>query len=375
VSGDVNDDTTPSVDLAALRLEIDRLDNGIVELLNRRAAISIGVGRAKKDSPDTVFKPFREREVLDRLAKLNPGPLPETHLHAIYREIMSSSRRLQRPERVVYLGPEGTFSYFAGLEYMGRSAELTPKANFEEIFRAVADGEAELGVIPLENSLQGTVGQVVDLFMLFPVYVQAELFCRITHCLMGKAQSQAEVKEVHSHPQPLDQCSGWLKDNLPGRTLVPESSTAAAAKIAAERGSDIATIGHVSLAERYGLNILAAHIEDLPDNWTRFLVIGPRVSEGGNRDKTSLLFTVPDKPGALACVLDTFAGRAINITKLESRPLRGEKWKYVFFTDLECDLSRMEYDSFLADLREKCHTLRILGSYPNGPHLNAGGRQ
>ena len=367
--------TAVTWDLAALRTEIDALDNGIVDLLNRRAAISIGVGRAKKDSPETVFKPFREKEVMERLSKRSTGPLPESHLHAIYREIMSSSRRLQRPERVVYLGPEGTFSYFAGLEYMGRSAELTPKATFEEIFRAVADGEAELGVIPLENSLQGTVGQVVDLFMLFPVYVQAELFCRITHCLMGKAHFPAAVKEIHSHPQPLDQCSGWLKNNMPGRTLVPASSTAAAAEIAAQRGPEVATVGHISLAERYGLNILAAHIEDMPDNWTRFLVIGPRVSEGGNHDKTSLLFTVPDKPGALAAVLDTFAGRAINITKLESRPLRGEKWKYVFFTDLECDLSRMEYDSFLADLREKCHTLRILGRYPSGPHLNAGGRQ
>jgi chorismate mutase/prephenate dehydratase len=370
-----NEGQTPAPDLASLREEIDRLDDGIVDLLNRRANISIGVGRAKQDSPDTVFKPFREKEVMDRLASRNPGPLPESHLHAIYREIMSSSRRLQRPERVVYLGPEGTFSYFAGLEYMGRSAELTPKANFEEIFRAVADGEAELGVIPLENSLQGTVGQVVDLFMLFPVYIQAELFCRITHCLMGKADFPADVKEIHSHPQPLDQCSQWLKNNMPGRTLVPESSTAAAAEIAAERGPEVATVGHIRLADRYGLNILAAHIEDMPDNWTRFLVIGPRVSEGGNRDKTSLLFTVPDKPGALAEVLNTFAGRAINITKLESRPLRGEKWKYVCCTDLECDISRMEYDSFLADLREKCHTLRILGSYPTGPHLNAGGRQ
>ena len=362
------------LDLAALRTEIDALDDGIMDLLNRRAAISIGVGRTKEGSPDTVFKPFREKEIMDRLARKNPGPLPESHLHAIYREIMSSSRRLQRPERVVYLGPEGTFSYFAGLEYMGRSAELTPKAGFEDIFRAVADGEAELGVIPLENSLQGTVGQVVDLFMLFPVHIHAELYCRITHCLMGKAQSMAEVKEIHSHPQPLDQCGGWLRNNMPGRTLVPESSTAAAAEIAAERGPDVATVGHIRLADRYGLNVLAAHIEDLPDNWTRFLVIGPRPGTESARDKTSILFTVPDKPGALAEVLDSFAGRAINLTKLESRPLRGEKWKYVFFADLECDLARAEYESFLASLRERCHTLRILGAYPSGPHLDAGGR-
>jgi chorismate mutase/prephenate dehydratase len=361
------------LDLLQLRKTIDGLDDQILDLLNQRAAISVAVGRAKADSIETVFKPFREKEVLDRLNARNAGPLPESHLRAIYREIMSSSRRLQRPERVVYLGPEGTFSYFAGLEYMGRSAELSPRANFEDIFRAVSDGEAELGVIPLENSLQGTVGQVVDLFMLFPVFIQAELFSRITHCLMGKAANTAEVREIHSHPQPLDQCAHWLRNNMPGRTLVPEASTAAAAEIAFRRGPEVATVGHVRLADRYGLNVLAEHIEDAPDNWTRFLVIGPRPNTEPSRDKTSILFTVPDKPGALAEVLDSFAGRAINITKLESRPLRGEKWKYVFFTDLECDLSKAEYESFLAELRQRCHTLKVLGSYPAGPHIETMG--
>ncbi|HBE93884.1 MAG TPA: chorismate mutase, partial [Desulfovibrio sp.] len=219
------------LDLLQLRKNIDSLDDQILDLLNQRAAISVAVGRTKADSVETVFKPFREKEVLDRLIAHNAGPLPENHLRAIYREIMSSSRRLQRPERVVYLGPEGTFSYFAGLEYMGRSAELSPRATFEDIFRAVSDGEAELGVIPLENSLQGTVGQVVDLFMLFPVFIHAELFSRITHCLMGKAGTVAEVREIHSHPQPLDQCAHWLKNNMPGRVLVPEGSTAAAAAV------------------------------------------------------------------------------------------------------------------------------------------------
>ncbi|HBR05807.1 MAG TPA: chorismate mutase [Desulfovibrio sp.] len=361
------------LDLLQLRKNIDSLDDQILDLLNQRAAISVAVGRTKADSVETVFKPFREKEVLDRLIAHNAGPLPENHLRAIYREIMSSSRRLQRPERVVYLGPEGTFSYFAGLEYMGRSAELSPRATFEDIFRAVSDGEAELGVIPLENSLQGTVGQVVDLFMLFPVFIHAELFSRITHCLMGKAGTVAEVREIHSHPQPLDQCAHWLKNNMPGRVLVPEGSTAAAAAVAAQRGPEVATVGHVRLADRYGLNILAEHIEDAPDNWTRFLVIGPRPNTEASRDKTSILFTVPDKPGALAEVLDSFAGRAINITKLESRPLRGEKWKYVFFTDLECDLSRAEYESFLAELRQRCHTLKVLGSYPAGPHIETMG--
>lgn len=357
------DNTDNSLD--KLRKRIDSLDHKIVELLNDRADVSLEVGRFKAERNAPIYMPFREREVMNKIADDNPGPLPEKHLRAIYKEIMSSSRRLQRPERTVYLGPEGTFSYFAALQHMGQSQYLTPKTNFEEIFRAVSDEGAELGVIPLENSLEGTVGQAVDLFMKYPVFIQGEIYHRISHALLSKTDSLDKVTEVHSHPQPLEQCREWLEAKLKGRPLFATDSSAAGAQVAAGKET-AAAVGNVRLADMYGLNVLAERIEDHPDNWTRFLVIAPSPCKEDRRDKTSILFTTPDSPGALAGVLNTLAGSGINMTKLESRPVRGEKWKYVFFTDLECDLTKAEHESMLNTLREQCHTLRVLGTYPSG---------
>ncbi len=355
--------------LKDMRVRIDQLDKKIVALLNQRADVSLEVGRYKAKRDEPIYMPFREREVMNKIAERNPGPMPEKHLRAIYKEIMSSSRRLQRPERTVYLGPEGTFSYFAAVEHMGHSQHLTPKANFEEIFRAVAIEGAELGVIPLENSLEGTVGQVVDLFMAYPVYIQGEIYNRISHCLMSKVDSIDKVEAVYSHPQPLEQCREWLHAKLRDCPRLPTASTATAAKVAQEQPG-AAVVGNARLADMYDLNILARNIEDSPDNWTRFLVIAPSPCREDERDKTTILFTTPDSPGALAGVLNTLAGKGINMTKLESRPMRNEKWKYVFFTDLECDLSKAEYESMLNRLRKQCHTLRVLGSYPSGRQEN-----
>ncbi len=360
--------------LHMLRDKIDEIDAQLVALLNARAAVSVTVGAIKADSTEPVFKPFREKEVFDKLKTRNTGPMPDSHLEAIYREIISSSRRLQRPDRVVYLGPEGTFSYFAGLEYLGHQADMVPKDDFEGVFKSVSLGEAELGVIPLENSLQGTVGQCVDLFLRYPVYVQAELYFRVSHCLLGRALSLGEIREVHSHPKALDQCGIWLKSNLSKAKPVPVESTAAAARKAAGAGAAIAAVGNARLAEMFGLTILADRIEDLPDNWTRFLIIGPNPPGPGNRDKTSVLFSTPDKPGALAHILDILAKGGINLTKLESRPQSGERWKYVFFADLQCDLGLTEYETLLGQLKEACQTFRVLGSYPAGPSLDGSGK-
>ncbi|MUM78630.1 prephenate dehydratase [Pseudodesulfovibrio sp. F-1] len=356
-------DTDDTPDLGELRDRIDRIDRQIVDLLNRRAEVSLGVGRYKAARHEPIYMPFREQEVLNKIAQSSPGPLPDKHLRTIYREIMSSSRHLQRPERVVYLGPEGTFSYFAAIEHMGSAADLTPKNNFEEIFRAVAEEGAELGVIPLENSIEGTVGQVVDLFMKYTVHIQAEVFSRISHCLISNAAHIEDVEVVYSHPQPLGQCRDWLRNNLRDVPTIPMESTAEAAKTVADKKAT-AVVGHAKLADMHGMNVLAQSIEDIPDNWTRFLIIGASPSRENKRDKTTLLFTLPDKPGALARVLTTIAHQSINMTKLESRPFRGEKWKYVFFTDLECDLSKAKYEEVLEDIRQQCHTLRVLGTYP-----------
>jgi len=355
-----------------LRREIDGLDKDILALLNRRAACSMEVGRIKAGAGDVVFKPFREKEVLEKLLQKSRGPMPEKHLKAVYREIFSSSRRLQRPQQVAYLGPEGTFSYFAGVEFLGHSSDFIPKQNLLEVFQSVSDGQAELGIIPLENSLQGTVGQSLDLFLRFDVFIQSEIYCKISHSVVGKAKRLADVKVVYSHPQPLAQCGGWLRTNLPSAKIIPAESTAAAAVRVADE-PDAVAIGHLGLAGIFGLNVLAQGIEDLPDNWTRFVVIGPETAGTGNHDKTSLLFTLPDKPGALVSVLNILAAQGINMKKLESRPMRGEKWKYVFFVDVECDLGERQYSQTLTEFSNNCHTLRILGGYPAGPYLDVSG--
>lgn len=359
--------------LTEIRTQIDDLDERILDLLNKRASFSREVGQLKSDSLDIVFKPFREKEVLSRLNSLSPGTLPEDHLRAIYREILSSSRRLQQPQTVAYLGPEGTFTHLAGLEYLGRSMDFTPCPTLHDVFLTVASRKADLGVIPLENSLQGSVGQSLDLFLQYNVYIHAELFSRISHALLAVNADLSSVRTVYSHPQALAQCSGWLRTNVPQASVIPTESTAAAAAQAEREGDGSAAIGHPRLVERYGLKAVALDIQDLPDNWTRFLVIGPTPTVGSSRDKTSLLFTTPDRPGALAAILNLLADQGLNLTKLESRPLKGEKWKYVFFMDVECDLSQEQYENTMNNLTSLCHTMRVLGSYPTGPHLYGAG--
>ncbi len=358
--------------MAEIRLDIDELDQDILALLNQRAALSLEVGCIKAESRDIIFKPFREKDLLEHLAEKNPGPLPGEHLQAIYREILSSSRALQRPQKVGYLGPEGTFSYFAGVEFLGHSVDFLPMSDIQAVFQAVAGREVELGIIPLENSLQGTVGQSLDLFLRYDAFIHSELFCRISHNFLSKATSLSEITTVYSHPQPLAQCGGWLRARLPNAKIIPTESTAAAGRRVQDEPEDSgsAAIGHQGLARLLGLNVLETAIEDLADNWTRFVVIGLTPAEQQTRDKTSLLFTLPDKPGALANILNVLAQEKINMKKLESRPLRGEKWKYVFFVDLECDMEQDQYKKALEDLSHNCHTLRILGSYPSGPYLD-----
>lgn len=364
--------------LEQIRVEIDGVDRELLRLLNERASLSREVGRIKAAEPGIILKPMRERDLLDKLAALNPGTLPEDHLRAVWREILSSSRALQRPQNVAYLGPEGTFSYFAGVEYLGRMASFHPCRDIAGVFEKVCSGDCELGVVPLENSLQGTVGVSLDLFLGHPVFIQAELYSRISHSLMSLEKSAADVRVVYSHAQPLAQCGLWLRQHLPDAALVPVESTAAAARRAAQE-LGAAAIGHARLADMHGLNALARGIEDESGNWTRFVIIGPEsgrraIGSGGDAgqgaDKTSILFTLPDKPGTLSSVLSLLAGHGINMRKLESRPMRGQPWRYVFFADVESDMEDGRHGALLDELRNRCTSFRILGRYPSGPQLD-----
>lgn len=367
--------------LEQIRGEIDTIDQSLLALLNERSALSLEVGKIKAQDKDKIFKPIRERELLDRLTESNSGPLPDEHLVNIWREILSSSRALQRPQHVAYLGPEGTFSYFAGLEYLGHAASFHPCQDIAQIFEEVSNGQCDLGVVPLENSLQGTVGVSFDLFLKHDVKIESELYSRISHYLLSRAPALANIKKIYSHPQPLAQCQGWLRTNVPNAVLIPVESTASAADRASQE-PDSAAIGNIKLANMNNLNILAKNIEDEQGNWTRFVIIAPSKAEYPGRslpqpssnklkgDKTSLLFTLPDKPGSLATVLDMMAQNGVNMRKLESRPLRGQPWRYVFFCDVESDLQSPEHKNLPEKLAQCCTSFRILGSYPTGPQLD-----
>lgn len=376
-------DIPEPVNLEEVRVAIDGIDDQLLDLLSRRAAMSQAVGRIKsrqrgEGHKGHIFHPERERAVLERLSAHNAGPLPNSHVHAIWREIFSSSRSLQAPQIVACLGPEGTFSHAAVLSCFGQSVQVALKGDFDSVFRAVNDGAASFGMVPLENSLHGSVGQNFDLFLRYPLRIVAEQYSRIHLCLLSAENSHNTVRVVHSHPQPLAQSDNWLNQHLPGVQRIPEESTAAAARLVVNKPG-AAAIGHRCLADMLGLNILDEGIEDLPDNWTRFVVISrdseeARAAQAPSSDlfaenephdmKTSLLFTTKHRPGALVAVLRCFSDAGFNLMKLESRPARGQQWQYVFFADLGADLENPKHAAVLAMLDKICSTWRILGVYP-----------
>ena len=363
--------------LDKLREQIDEVDRQLLELLNRRANLSLAVGQAKRQVSGRVFDPAREARLLERLASLNQGPLKAEHVTAVWRAILSASRSLQKPAAIAYLGPEGTFSYFAARDFLGESMTFVPCHDFNEIFRGVSLGEYDAGIIPLENSIHGTITQSFDLFSQYEVNIQAEFFSRIANSLLSRKKSLENITTVYSHAQPLGQCAAWLRAHLPSVRLVSVESTAAAAwKASREEGA--ASIGHRSMAEKLGMSSLADNIQDDTANWTRFVLIRPGVSPSRTdhageqeRFKSSLLFTVPNRAGTLSTVLNTFSAHKVNMTKLESRPMKGSCWDYVFFADVECDLSSAGRRALIEDLDACCNSVRVLGCYPEGPRLDS----
>ncbi|MBI3973210.1 MAG: prephenate dehydratase [Chloroflexi bacterium] len=368
-------DSVPQPDdaLGRIRWEIDEIDRRLIELLNRRAAASVEVARVKRSDGTSTYVPSREQDVLDNVRAANRGPLQEEHVRAIYAEILSASRALQRPLRIAYLGPERTFSHRAAESAarvrFGSFVEYLPARTVDEVFSMTERGNADYGVVPVENSTEGSVGQTLDLFVDSSLKICAEILLSITHHLIGRGPLD-EVERVYSHPQALGQCRRWLIANLPTAETVESSSTAAAAQRAAEaRGT--AAIGTEEAAAQYGLSILARAIQDQAHNVTRFLLIGRQIGRPSGHDKTSILFAVRDRVGALHDVLSVFARRKINLTRIESRPSRRQPWEYVFFVDFAGHPDESNAADALAEMSEVCTTVKVLGAWPTEQRVDS----
>lgn len=352
-------------ELIELRLELDAIDDELLRLLNRRAQISLRVGQAKRGTPLRPFVPEREAELLDRLQRSNRGPLPNDHLVAIWRAILSSSRALQRPPRIAYLGPPASFSNQAALAVFGESSRYLPLPGFAEVFAAVQAGESECGVVPVENSIEGPVQQNLDLLAEGEIQVCGEVTIPVAHFLMAKAPtSLASARKVYAHPQAEGQCRRWLAANLPGREVVQVASNTRAAELAAAEPGAVA-IAPRPAAEIYGLEILAEQIQDQPNNFTRFFVIGTRPSERPTgRDRTAICFSIRDRVGALRDVVGTFADAGLNLSAIQSRPSKRRAWDYLFFVELDGHAADPHVAETLRAVEQHCVFLKVLGAWP-----------
>jgi chorismate mutase/prephenate dehydratase len=346
-----------------LRIEIDAVDDAILDLLNRRATLAQAVGRIKKENRGDYHVPSREREIYERLTARNPGPFPTEAVRSVYREIISASLSLEAPMRVAFLGPLATFSHLAALQQFGLSAELVPQKSIPAVFEEVEKGRALYGVVPVENSTEGVVSHTLDMFMESELTINAEVLLEVSHFLLSRTGRMEDIRKVYSHPQPLAQCRAWLADNLPNAPQVDVASTTLAAQIVSE-DYNAAAIASEYAATIYNLKVVKERIEDQVNNITRFLVIGKKVMARGPDDKTSLMFSVKDEPGILYRMLEPFAKRGLNLSKIESRPFKKKAWEYIFFLDLLGHIADPDVAAAVRELRECCQFVKILGSYP-----------
>lgn len=345
------------------RSRINDLDERILDLLNQRAHAALAIGELKKQRALPYFVPEREAQVMRRVLALNRGPLGAEAVQAIWREVLSASLALEQPLRVAYLGPAGTYTHQAAIQQFGSSAELSPVRTIGEVFDDVERGRADFGVVPIENSTEGAVNVSLDRLMECEPVLTGEVVLEIAHQLLSRAADLAEVKTVCSHPQALAQCRQWLVANLPDAPVQETPSTTAAAERAREDPGTAAIASELA-ARLYDLPILRQRIEDNPHNSTRFLVLGRRPVAPTGRDKTSILFSMRNEPGVLYRILEPFARAGLNLTKIESRPTKRRPWEYVNFVDFEGHSDTDEVRAALAEVRQRCQFLKVLGSYP-----------
>jgi chorismate mutase/prephenate dehydratase len=345
------------------RSRINDLDDQILHLLNQRAEAALKIGDLKRRHDLPYYAPAREAEIVTRLTAENPGPLPPDTVRAVWREILSGCRGLERPLAVSYLGPSATFTHQAALQHFGASSRFTPARGIVDVFDDVERGRTEYGVVPVENSTEGAVNVTFDRLIDSAAVICGELSLAISQQLLSAGRDLDTVKIVVSHPQALAQCREWLAQHLPDAPTEEVTSTAAAAEMAAGDAS-VAAIASELAAELYGVPVLRWRIEDNPNNVTRFLVIGRHPSEPTGQDKTSIVFAMRNEPGALYRVLEPFARRSVNLTHIESRPAKFRPWAFVLFADFEGHRATATVAATLNEIEERTLFLKVLGSYP-----------
>jgi chorismate mutase/prephenate dehydratase len=351
------------MELKSLRIAIDSIDSKILRLLNERAKITLRIGHIKSARKESIYVPNRESEVYKRLSDSNKGPLSNAAIQAIYREVMSSALNLEKPLKIAYLGPEYTFTHLAGLKKFGSMVDYSGCNTITAVFDEVSKGRADYGVVPIENSVEGAVNHTLDMFIDSDLKICSEIYMEISHSLLSKESNRKKIKKVYSKDQVFGQCRLWLEEQMPGVTLVDVASTAKAAQIAAREKSS-ACIASELAADKYGLKVLSRSIEDSAHNVTRFLVIGGTEAQPTRKDKTSVMFSLKDRVGALHDILMPFKNYGINLTKIESRPSKVKAWKYYFFVDMEGHHMDKKVSKAIGTLKKSTTYLKILGSYP-----------
>jgi chorismate mutase/prephenate dehydratase len=358
-----NEDGKAQQELLELRNGIDAVDDEMLRLLSRRAGLAHRIGEIKQGN---IYRPEREAQVLRRIAESNGGPLPEHAVRTIFREIMSACLALEQPLRIAYFGPAGTFTESAAKKHFGSAPSFTPHVTIDDVFRAVESGNADYGVVPVENSTEGAVGRTLDLMLTSPLMICGEVGLRIQQNLMSKSVAVDRLDKLYSHAQSLAQCHEWLNRNLREIPRVPVASNAEAARLAASDPGSGAIAGEAA-AKLYDLNILAANIEDDPNNTTRFLVLAKHDAGPSGIDKTSFVCSAQNKPGAVHDLLTPLKTHGVSMSKFESRPARGfggSRWAYVFFIDIEGHRLDPVVARALDELRGQVGFLKELGSYP-----------
>ncbi len=352
--------------LQELRHGIDKIDEQIQNLIENRVNLALEVGKVK--SKDTskkpvIYRPEREAEILQQVSKRNQGPLLNKDLANIFQAIITASRSIQQPPKVSFLGPLGTFSHEAVISKFGDAADILPQASIQESISAVAKGEADYAIVPIENSTEGVVNKTLDCCIDTSITVCAELILPVHHYLLSRETDLKQITQVYSHPQALAQCQRWLEKNLPHAALLPAKSTSQACMLAAREANTAAVAGKMAL-DQHKLNVLAEHIQDEANNATRFYVMGKQTPKPTGQDKTSLLIWLPHKPGALALLLEHFAKNSINLTLIESRPSKQQSWEYYFFLEIEGHQDDKAVSAVLQQLTQTDMKVKILGSFP-----------